>query len=88
MGSLPRKCLVSHSYKDAEICKRLLAKLPEDIEPFLLPPITVRAEELVSNDLISAILNCEGLISQPSGLHLAVTAAPRGYRRNLGGGRC
>jgi TIR domain len=62
IGSLPRKCFVSHSYKDAEICKRLLAKLPEDIEPFHFPPITVRPEELVSNDLISAILNCDGLI--------------------------
>jgi hypothetical protein len=62
IDSLPRKCFVSHSYKDAETCERLLAKLPENVEPLLFPPIMVHPEELVSNDLISAILNCDGLI--------------------------
>jgi hypothetical protein len=61
-NQLPHKCFISHSYKDIDLRERLVAKLPKTVEPFLFPPITVSPDEMVSNDLITAILDCDGLI--------------------------
>lgn len=56
------KYFISHAYKDAEIRDRMLARLPNDVEPFIFPPITVKPDEFVSNPMIEAILACDGLI--------------------------
>jgi hypothetical protein len=60
--NLPTKVFISHSYKDAATCERLLALLPKSVEPFIFPPITVLPEQMVSNALITAILEHDGLI--------------------------
>lgn len=59
---LPHKCFISHSYKDAKAREKLLALLPGGVEPFIFPPVVVPPEEMVSNDLIAAILACDGEI--------------------------
>ncbi|MGE5262598.1 MAG: toll/interleukin-1 receptor domain-containing protein [Acidobacteriota bacterium] len=59
---LPEKCFISHSYKDAQIRDELIASLPDYVEPYVFPPITVKPHQLVSNVLIEAILGCPGLI--------------------------
>jgi hypothetical protein len=59
---LPKKCFISHSYQDAEAREGLLAQLPRGVKPFVYPPITVPPEQLVSDKLLDAIRNCDGLI--------------------------
>jgi hypothetical protein len=59
---LPHKGFVSHSYRDEQARAALLAGLPETIEPFVFPPIKVTPDQMVSNDLIRAVLDCDGLI--------------------------
>jgi hypothetical protein len=58
----PGKYFISHSYKDAEVRDHMLTLLPEDIEPFIFPPITVTPQEFVSSSLIQGILDCNGMI--------------------------
>lgn len=59
---LPKKCFISHSYKDADARQRLLSLLPRGVEPFVFPPITVPPEQMVSDKLLNAIRDCDGLI--------------------------
>ena len=59
---LPKKVFISHSYKDSEVRKQLLQFLPKNVEPYIFPPIVVSPEQMVSNNLIDAILACDGLI--------------------------
>ena len=66
--SLPRKCFVSHSYRDTENKVLLLRALPPNVEPFFFPPITVTPDQMVSNDLILSILDCEALVYIDGGL--------------------
>jgi hypothetical protein len=60
--TLPAKCFISHAYADAEARDDLIDRLPEGVTPFVFPPITVRPEEFVSDPLINAVLDCDGLI--------------------------
>jgi hypothetical protein len=39
-----------------------MKRLPTGVTPFVFPPITVKPEEFVSDPLIDAVINCEGLI--------------------------
>jgi len=64
---LPHKLFISHSYKDAEARKRLLATLPKDVEPFIFPPIVVPPEQMISDKLLDAIRACDGLINLQGG---------------------
>lgn len=59
---LPNQCFISHSYKDASTRRRLIAQLPNDVEPVVFPPIVVPPEKAVSHALLEAIDNCGGLI--------------------------
>src|SRR5690242_12395462 len=59
---LPKKCFISHSFKDAEPRQELLAQLPRDVEPFVFPPIVVQPDQMVSDKLLDAIRACDGLI--------------------------
>lgn len=59
---LPRRVFISHSYKDAKERERLLTLLPKHVEPFIFPPIVVPPEQMISDDLIEAMLACDGLI--------------------------
>src|SRR5487761_2296297 len=59
---LPRRCFISHSYKDADAREQLLALLPKNVEPFIFPPIVMPPEQMVSANLIDAILASDGLI--------------------------
>lgn len=61
--TMPRgKYFISHSYKDLDIRKKMVYNLPNGVRPFVFPPINVSPEEFVSNALIEAILDCDGLI--------------------------
>lgn len=59
---LPTECFISHSYKDAEVRKRLLKLLPKNVNPYVFPPITVSPEQMVSDELLEAIRGRPGLI--------------------------
>mgnify|MGYP001223022292 CR=1 FL=1 len=59
---VPAGYFISHSYQDAEAREHLLRTLPPAMKPFIFPPITARPDQFVSNELIAAILRCEGLI--------------------------
>lgn len=60
--ALPAKCFISHAYEDAAARDALIEHLPTGVTPFVFPPITVRPEEFVSDPLIDAVLNCDGLV--------------------------
>lgn len=59
---LPRKCFISHSYKDADAREQLLNLLPKSVTPFVFPPIVVPPEQMISTKLLDAIQKCGGLI--------------------------
>jgi hypothetical protein len=59
---LPEKCFISHSYSDEIALRDLLQSLPSHVEPFIFPPINATPDQTVSNELVSAILSCPGLI--------------------------
>lgn len=59
---LPTKCFISHAYKDMDTRQRLLALLPERVEPFIFPPIVAPPHKMVSDKLLDAIRKCDGLI--------------------------
>lgn len=42
--------------------ERLLALLPPNVEPFIFPPIVVAPEEMISDKLLGAVRECDGLI--------------------------
>src|SRR5262249_39658098 len=42
--------------------QRLLSSLPDSVQPIVFPPITARPDQMVSSELIRAILQCKGLI--------------------------
>ncbi len=60
--SMPKECFISHSYKDAHLVQSLAKRLPRHVTPFVFPPIDVPPDQRVSDDLVSAILGCPGLI--------------------------
>lgn len=60
--SLPRRCFISHSYKDNALVAKLIRRLPRRVEPYIFPPIEVSPDRRVSDDLVAAILECPGLI--------------------------
>jgi hypothetical protein len=84
--NLPRKCFISHSYKDAEARQALLMQLPRAVEPFVFPPITVSPEQVVSNKLLDAIRACDGLIYLQGGASVESfwVALERDYALRLG----
>jgi len=53
---------ISHSYKDSAVRDRMIQQLPAHIKPYIFPPISVRPDQFVSNNLIEAILKCNGVI--------------------------
>lgn len=59
---LPKNCFISHSYDDEAARVRLVESLGGRCQPRVFPPITVDPDQFVSNRLIEAILDCEGLI--------------------------
>lgn len=59
---LPEKCFISHAYADIESRKRLIKNLPSHVEAVVFPRITVPPDELVSSELVEALLACDGLI--------------------------
>jgi hypothetical protein len=83
---LPRKCFISHSYKDAKARKRLLKNLPRGVEPFVFPPINVSPNDMVSESLIESILDHEGLIYLEGGYsaHSFWVAFERDYALRAG----
>jgi len=60
--ALPAKCFISHAYADAAARDALIERLPSGVTPFVFPSITVKPEEFVSDPLIDAVINCDGLI--------------------------
>lgn len=66
--SLPKKCFVSHSYRDTENKQLLRRALPSHVAPFCFPEIKVTPDQMVTNDLIRSILDCEGVIYINGGL--------------------
>jgi hypothetical protein len=66
--TLPKKCFVSHSYRDAENKRLLLNALPSHVQPFVFPAIMVTPDQMVTNDLIRSILECDGVVYINGGL--------------------
>lgn len=60
--NLPAKCFISHAYADSATRDQLIQRLPHSIEVVVFPPITVKPHQFVSDRLIRAILDCDGLI--------------------------
>jgi hypothetical protein len=60
--TLPAKCFISHAYADDAARDAFFARLPSGLAPFVFPPITVKPDEFVSDPLINAVLDCDGLI--------------------------
>ena len=56
VSGLPHKCFISHSYIDAAACNVLRETLPRDVESCIFPPMNVAPDQMVSNELVSAIL--------------------------------
>ena len=63
-----KEVFLSHSYRDTENKDLLLCALPPNVEPFFFPPITVTPDQMVSNDLILSILDCEAVVYIDGGL--------------------
>ncbi|HEY5002718.1 MAG TPA: toll/interleukin-1 receptor domain-containing protein [Ktedonobacteraceae bacterium] len=59
---LPKRCFISHSYKDSAIRQQLIDSLPKGVQPIIFPSITARPSQMISRNLISTILRCDGLI--------------------------
>lgn len=59
---LPKKCFISHAYADAAVRDRLIASLPDSVQAYIYPPISVAPDQLVSNPLIESLLDCDGLV--------------------------
>jgi hypothetical protein len=70
-GALPRRCFISHAYADQEHLNDLLSALPGYVCPLIFPPIHVTPDQRVSDDLVKAILGCDGLIYVRSALSIA-----------------
>lgn len=62
-GDLPHgKCFVSHAYEDTPALENLRKHIGSQVNLFEFPPISVPPEQMVSNDLITAIRNSDSLI--------------------------
>lgn len=61
-NTLPAKCFISHAYADAAVRDALIERLPSGVTPFVFLPITVEPEAFVSDPLIDAVLDCDGMI--------------------------
>ena len=78
---------VSHAYGDNFSLQRLLeTPLPNAARPFVFPPITVRADQRVSDDLMTAIRHSDALvyIATPASLASFWVAFERNYALRLG----
>ena len=62
MINLPKKCFISHSYKDKDAVQPLRRHLPKGIKSVIFRPIRVTSNEMVTSKLIEHILGCGGLI--------------------------
>jgi hypothetical protein len=61
-SDLATRPFISHAYADSEALELLLSSLPKVVQPLIFPPIQVMPDAKVSNALISAILDADGLI--------------------------
>lgn len=59
---LPKRCFVSHSYKDAAAVKDLRNMLPDNVEIVVFPRSDPDPEKAVSEAIVPKILDCPGLI--------------------------
>jgi hypothetical protein len=66
----PGRYFVSHAYEDKEALAALRESLPQDVEPVIFPPIAVPPTQAVSDELISAIVSCQGLVYLSSSVSL------------------
>lgn len=62
---------ISHSYKDKAVQERMVKQLPRGVRPYIFPPIMVRPDQMVSNNLIKAILQCDSMIYLDKGYSAA-----------------
>jgi hypothetical protein len=62
LPALPKVCFISHSYKDNLPLAKLLGRLPSAIEPVVFDPVEVAPTAYVSDELVSGIMGCDGLI--------------------------
>src|SRR5262249_34660759 len=83
---LPHKCFISHSLQDTDARGRMLAHLPKSVEPFIFPPITLPPDRMVSTELITAILESDGLIYLKGGVSASSfwVAFERDYAQRAG----
>jgi hypothetical protein len=62
-SELPKKCFVSHAYRDTDALRSLTNRLLESgREPYIFPPISVTPDQMVSAQLIREVLGHEGFI--------------------------
>lgn len=53
---------ISHAYKDAEIRDQMIDKLPQGVESYIFPEIGPPPNELVSERMLAAVADHDGLI--------------------------
>jgi hypothetical protein len=62
LEDLPKRCFISHSYKDTAAMKKLRRSLPDDVELVTFPRAEPNPRQAVSNEIIPKILDCPGLV--------------------------
>ena len=62
LEDLPKRCFISHSYKDTAAMTKLRRSLPDDVELVSFPRAEPNPRQAVSNEIIPKILDCPGLV--------------------------
>lgn len=71
LEDLPKRCFISHSYRDTAAKNKLLGILPGDVEPVIFPRLEPDLGQAVSDKIIPKILGCPGLIYLTGGFSSA-----------------
>lgn len=62
LKDFPKRCFISHSYKNKAAAEKLCSSLPKDVVAVKFPRVEPLPNKAVSNQIIPKILNCSGLI--------------------------
>lgn len=62
LEDIPKRCFISHSYKDTAAMRKLRRSMPDDVELVSFPRAEPNPRQAVSNEIIPKILDCPGLV--------------------------
>ena len=61
-GTLPNRVFVSHAYADKQGVRKLVRRLPANVEPVIFPRLDADPKRAVSDGIVPAIVSCPALI--------------------------